>query len=100
MKNILSDDVAFYYERLVCNAFNCKKSKYSFATKEFCLNSKKYHKKALAAFLQSAIILLAKRNEEYSDILNNYIELLDSDLTYQRAKKILIDMHYKNIVLE
>ncbi len=56
------------YEQLMCYAFQCDSQKYYFANKHYYKRRWK-HPKALAAYLQCAMIVLRNRDAEDGDYI-------------------------------
>lgn len=72
------------YEKLICKAFQCKKSDFGFASADYCRDAQK-HPEALKAYLLSALIIL-KGND---DVFLKCIEIIESEFSLKGARMVL-----------
>jgi hypothetical protein len=82
------------YEKLICKAFQCKKSDFGFASADYCRDAQK-HPEALKAYLLSALIILKGSN----DVVLKCIEILESEFKLDKVREILNYINKSKIVL-
>lgn len=90
VKDIKMDEA---YEQLMCYAFQCNSQKYRFANKHYFKGRWK-HPKALAAYLQCAMIVLRNRYAEDVDYVK-CTEMLHDKTSKANIETILRVMYVK-----